>query len=502
MSREKTTKPKTTKTIWSPMVNPIHHPVFVDFQNKNHSIYFLLGGRGAGKSELMYLMIEALLRGDTGHSCKILVIRTTKDSAGKSIFSKVYDIITKNLKINLDDKKSFVKQSRERGELIVNYNGLRHTIILESFFASKDTAEKLKGYSQVSHIFVDELKENPTSEMFDQLLTTIKRGYIDPQTGIFVKPIAVCSSNVPEKNHWLRKDWYDLEPSQIDGFFKLIPKTGNIEGQDLTYEDIGVMHSFSTIYDNYLFKDNVIKYGGEKEWKQTLYLGYERYKTTDLYKYYTETLGLVASGRSGRIFTDWKKISYDEWQQITGDLFYGVDFGYANDETTVTAIKYIPRTEEENRDKLYIHNIIYEKKLLTSALASKIVNLIPSYKSVDIYTDQKPEAVAELKDYNINVKSAKKGNGSRVVQVNFLSQFEVFYTNESNYRQPDGQWKGLDNEIENYFWLETKSGGTEPSDGNDHILDGIRYAVFNRLHRNNQSIFDKFWFKKPNILTK
>jgi hypothetical protein len=99
--------------------------------------------------------------------------------------------------------------------------------------------------------------------------------------------------------------------------------------------------------EHQIFKDLTIKNAGEKRWKQTLYLNYTGFKETDPYTYYTETLGLVASGRSGRIFTDWKKIKFQEWEEISGDLFYGVDFGYADDETTLTAIKWVKKDEKK-----------------------------------------------------------------------------------------------------------------------------------------------------------
>lgn len=486
-------KSKQPSSNWNVLANPIHEASFKDWLERKNSIYFFTGGRGSGKSELMYTMQEALLRGANGYPSKILVIRMIKKKGEETLFNKMHEIVTKRV------GGIFEKEAMSRGEMRVVCPALGggkmvHTILVEGLRSDMSNAEKFKGLSGYTDIFIDELKEDRNPRMFRQLLTTIDRGFQDEATGIWVKPVLVACFNTPERNHWINKNWYDLEPSEVAGYDILKAKTGLIgdpEMGDLTFEDIGFHHNFSTIFDNQIFKDLTIKNAGEKRWKQTLYLNYTGFKETDPYTYYTETLGLVASGRSGRIFTDWKKIKFKEWEEISGDLFYGVDFGYAEDETTLTAIKWVKKDEskEELRDKLYIHTLVYERKLLNFQFARKITELVPNYNLVDIYSDQNPSAIDEIKGYGINIKRASKGAGSRSQQVSFLTQFEVYYTEESNWRI-NGEWRGIDNEIENYFWIKNSKEMTEPSNGNDHIIDGIRYACYNRIQ--NKSFISKF----------
>jgi hypothetical protein len=89
----------------------------------------------------------------------------------------------------------------------------------------------------------------------------------------------------------------------------------------LTWSDI-IHYTFATYQDNHAYLNNLYEQG-EKHAQRIIFFGYERFKTKDPYTYLTETLGLVATGKSGRIFNDWQKITKADWDLIDVTPIFG-----------------------------------------------------------------------------------------------------------------------------------------------------------------------------------
>jgi phage terminase large subunit len=497
-----------SNSIFAPEINPVFEEVFKAFiENKDYRAFHLFGGRGSSKSYVMRKMQEYLFRGYTGYNCRILLLRTTKESAKKSIFQGLIDVVTKDIG---QSYKDIEKADMNRGTMEIKSPNLRlghgelsHQVYVDSFSNDESTKEKLKGYSNITHVFIEELKELPTSEMYDQLLVTMARPFKDPLTGIFVQPQLICAYNTPPADHWLVNKYFDLVPSEYEGFSQLKPKSGVIEGQDgMTFEELGNFFCFSTIYDNLFFKQSIVNNLGERAWKALLFEQYERTKLYDPYSYYTETLGLVGNGRAGKIYKDWTEIPQTDYDSIQSDeeLFYGIDFGFSEDVSSVVEVKIKYKQEGETRDKLYLRPVIYERGLLASTLAIKIKTEIPDFGYSKFFADHRPEAIAELELAGMqNIEKATKGKDSRTPQVSFILNYEVYYV-EMEVQDNFGKTKKVvKSELDRYHWIENKKTSSfEPSDGNDHILDSIRYSIYSRLRPDNEALQWEQYFDKIN----
>jgi len=472
-----------------------------------YTLYLFCGGRESGKSTIIYTFLEMIFRNLHGsYYANILLLRNTKDSAKKTIFLNTVGKILSNLGVKIEDF-----ESRDLSRGIVKING--HLIRIDSFSFDYQNTEKLKGYEGVTHVIIEELAEVPTPDMFDQLYKTINRmvqvtGWqpvFSPYTGEITgyKPVKVerkgkiiCTFNTPPKNHWLIERFYDLQDVdglEASGYQKLVPKTGPIPGSNLKWEDLPIFYSFSTIYDNTAYIQKLQQDLGLQGYKIHLFDNHEKWKVIDPYKYYTETLGLVGTGRKGLVFNNWQEISLQEYEQITEPEFYGIDFGFSEDYTSVCGVKYVPKKDVFSKPKLYVRPIIFSRGLLTSTLAALIKSKIDNWLTAEFYSDHKPEAIAELEIEKINVRRAIKGQNSKVPSVLFLLNFDIYYVDqEIEITKPNGlleKRKLVSFELENYQWLVDKNGvpTNEISDGNDHFLDSVRYAVFTKLHPQNQS---------------
>jgi phage terminase large subunit len=126
---------------------------------------------------------------------------------------------------------------------------------------------------------------------------------------------------------------------------------------------------------------------------------------------------------------------------------------------------------------------LYKKGLTNGMIFQNIKNLIPNFQRYKFYCDNAPSTVADLRNWGLRAEIIDKKAGSRVEGVNFMLGYKFVYTEESTM---------IAQEITTYHWLPSGDGSNlsnEPSDGNDHCCDGIRYAVCGKwLFNQNASI--------------
>lgn len=172
-------------------------------------------------------------------------------------------------------------------------------------------------------------------------------------------------------------------------------------------------------------------------------------------------LGEVGS-LEGNIYEGWIPSSSD-WIRKNGKLVrYGLDFGFSNDETAMVAIY-------ELEDGLGLVEQVYQKGILGSEYGRilKSHNIDPS---VLIVADgARPEIIAEIKKAGYRCIAADKSAGSVKRGIDRVHQRKIYYCG-----------KNLEQEYLTYAWRVKKSTGEaldEPQDGNDHLMDALRYAI-------------------------
>lgn len=171
-------------------------------------------------------------------------------------------------------------------------------------------------------------------------------------------------------------------------------------------------------------------------------------------------LGQIGS-LEGNVYQGWGEASAEEIRK--GKLVrYGLDFGFSNDETAMVGVY------ELEDGKTGVVELLYKKGILGSQYREILMseNIDPS---VLIVADSaRPEIIAEIKNAGFRCIGADKNAGSVKRGIDRVSQRQIIYNGAD-----------LKREYLSYAWRKKRGGELidEPQDGNDHLLDALRYAV-------------------------
>lgn len=163
----------------------------------------------------------------------------------------------------------------------------------------------------------------------------------------------------------------------------------------------------------------------------------------------------------GNIYEGWRKATPEDYENAKL-IRYGLDFGFSNDETGMVAIY---QTED---GRIIIEQKLYQTGLLGSQYGDKLraINIDPN--TLIVADSARPEIIAEIKAQGFRIIGADKNAGSVLRGIDRVKQHQIIY---------DG--KDLEREYLSYQWRTRRSGETldEPQDGNDHLMDALRYAI-------------------------
>lgn len=151
-----------------------------------------------------------------------------------------------------------------------------------------------------------------------------------------------------------------------------------------------------------------------------------------------------------KIFTD----------QIQGDTFFGLDFGYTNP----CAMTKITHYEGAN----YVEEVLYKSGLTVPELIQQLKQIVPG--RTPIYADSaEPKSIEELYRAGFNVHASDKDVWAGIVKVKSYP----LYLSGSN----------LVKEVQGYKWKKDKEDNVleEPVKANDHLCDSMRYAIHTHL---------------------
>lgn len=171
-------------------------------------------------------------------------------------------------------------------------------------------------------------------------------------------------------------------------------------------------------------------------------------------------LGQIGS-LEGNIYSGWRKATEDDYKDAKL-IRYGLDFGFSNDETGMVAIY---QTED---DGLIIEQKLYQTGLLGSQYGDKLRAIDIDPNVLIVADSARPEIIAEIKAQGFRIIGADKNAGSVLRGIDRVKQHQIAY---------DG--KDLEREYLSYAWRTKRTGETldEPQDGNDHLMDALRYAI-------------------------
>lgn len=194
---------------------------------------------------------------------------------------------------------------------------------------------------------------------------------------------------------------------------------------------------------------------------------FEEMKVKSPRRYKIEGLGEWGIAEGG-IYENWHERLFDISEiskRAKVESAFGLDFGYTNDPTAMSAALVDPVNRE-----LYIFDELYEKALLNDEIASRITEKGYS-KEVIVADSAEPKSIADLRRHGLRkVIKADKGPDSIKHGIQYIQQYTIFVHPKCS---------NAINELSNYVWDKNKHDEpiNKPIDEYNHFLDALRYSM-------------------------
>ena len=394
--------PQIELNISPKIFNTTYFPHLQDY-SKRYEIYY--GGAGSGKSVFLTqkLLIKVMAR-----RRKVLVIRKFATTLKDSVFQLFIDTL---------------KQWNIYSYCKINLSTYTITLPNESIilFKGLDNEEKIKSIAGITDIWCEEATEL-TEDEFTQLDLRLRAK--EPDLQVF------CSFNPVSKANWVYKKWF-AEDAIINPNNTMILKT--------------------------TYKDNKFL---PKEYTDALE---EKARTNPTY-YRIYALGEFCS-LDKLVFNNWKVEEFNH-NDIKGQLVVGLDFGFSNDISALTA-----SIVDENTNTIYLFKTWGDTNKTNDDLASIITSL--GFAKSQIKADSaEPKSIEELKRKGITrISACSKGKDSILYGIQTLQQYQIIV---------HPSCEGIITEFENYSWQKDKKTGeylNQPIDSFNHYIDALRYSI-------------------------
>ena len=383
---------------------PIYLPYLYDY-SKRYNVYY--GGRASGKTK--FIMQKLLIKGLRERRTILLMRKQTtqlRDSVWKEMLQTISDF-------HLLDYFSI---NKTEFRITCNINGTEFKCL------GLDELEKIKGFADISDVFMDEV------------------------TGFNKEDVELIDGT-------LRSPKFKL-PLQMYFAFNPISKANFV----YTYFgfDTGIVpqNTFilkSTYLDNPFLGANVAE-------------RYEALKQRDYQRWQIEALGDFVS--LDRLVFQNVKVEEFNHADIKGQLICGLDYGFVNDISAFVA----SLLDEENK-KLYVFKIWGDTNKTNQELAN-IIKAMGFGKSVIIADCAEQKSIEEMRREGIiKIKPSVKGADSIIHGIQKLQQYEIIV-------HPDCE--GIITEFQNYAWQKDKQSGeyiNKPIDAFNHYIDALRYSL-------------------------
>lgn len=359
----------------------------------------------------------------------------------RQVLADVRDSLFRDFKDRIEDNPSLDINNFhiQDNSMRITYIPTGNTILAKGVAKDGSRTAKMKSLAGATHVLIEECDELGESD-FDQLdlsLRTIKAERVQ----------IVRIFNPPSKRHWIWRD-YNLVESGVENFYSAVPKTTS-----------DVLSIWST------YKNNLSNI------QQSTISKFESFKESNPDYYYNQVRGLISEGAKGRIFSGWKPISDEDYNNLDLPKVYALDFGYSEDPNALVEMKY------SNKHR-YLKELLYETGLDNLALAERLYAL--GLRKTDLIIADTGGGgdlrIAEIrrgwKEYphlKFNIIAAVKGPGSIKFGINKIKSSVTYMTESSK-----NGW----NEYQEYKWLldADKLPTDTPEDKNNHLMDAYRYA--------------------------
>lgn len=375
----------------------------------------LCGGRGSGKSE--FAARKILYRCLTEGNHRFLILRKVRKTLQESCIKVMRTLLAENDIVN-DYNKT------DRTIVFYNHKGQRNEILFDGL----DEREKIKSYKAATSGWLEELTEFTKDDFIE--INLILR---EPTP--FYKQLMMSFNPDEARAPWIKEMFFDNK----------YPET--------------YVHK-STV------RDNPVKEVREQYLKILEQLDDETYR--DIY-----LLGEWAFAK-GQIY-NWsvddlpgKEFKFDE-------IFYGGDFGYSVNPSTVIRIY-------KKGLHFWVQEIVYEPGLTNQALGRKMISEGITSRDSCYFDSAEPKSIQELCNMGLNIIPSMKGPDSVRAGIDYLRSVKITIVTGS---------ENIVKERSKYKWKVDKNGIplNEPVKIDDHAMDAIRYGIYTHLFGHEKAYF-------------
>lgn len=383
---------------------PIYYPYLLDYQYRYNVFY---GGRASGKTK--FIMQKLLIKG-LKEKRTILLMRKQTTQLRDSVWKEILQVI--------DDfhLSQFFTVNKTEFRITCLINGTEFKCL------GLDEPEKIKGFADISDVFLDEV------------------------TGFNQEDVELIDGT-------LRSPKFKL-PLQMYFSFNPISKANFVYkyfGFDTGITPPNTFILKSTYLDNPFLGENVAE-------------RYEALKKRDYRRWQIEALGDFVS-LDKLVFQNYKVEEFDH-TKINGVLLCGLDYGFVNDISAFVA----SLLDEENK-KIYVFKIWGDTNKTNDEL-SNIIKSMGFSKSLIIADCAEQKSIEEMKRAGIlRIKPSVKGADSIIHGIQKLQQYDIII---------HPSCEGIITEFENYSWQKDKQSGeyiNKPIDSFNHYIDALRYSL-------------------------
>lgn len=404
---------KEYKGIPATMVAPVFAPVLFDIKEKRHTEYVFPGGRGSTKSSFVSLAVGDILR--SNDQIHAVIMRQVGDTMRSSIYQQARWAIEA---LGLEDEFECTVSPLEI---------TRKSTGQKIYFRGADDPGKVKSikvpFGYIGVLWFEELDQFMGPEAVRKIEQSVIRG---GDTAYIFKTF-----NPPKSlNNWANK-------------YIKIPKETRLVTES-TYLDI------------------------PKKWLGKTFIEEAEFlKETNPDAYENEYLG-VANGSGGSVFDNItiREITDDE---ISGfdHVLNGIDWGWFPDLYAFARVHY-----DRARLRLYVWQEYTCNKRSNRQTADELIKMGITGNDLLTCDSAEKKSIGDYKSYGLLARAAEKGPGSREYSYKWLQSLREIIID--NVRCPVAAQEFMDYEYE-----RDKEGNiiTGYPDGNDHMIDAVRYAT-------------------------
>lgn len=288
--------------------------------------------------------------------------------------------------------------------------------------SSGDQSASLKSLSGVTLWVMDESEELNDEETFNKINLSV-RSKVRPNKVIMIL-------NPATKEHWIyRRFFQDAGVSPSD----------NTSKNKTTY-----------IHTTYL--DNL------KHLNESFLEEVERIRLNDPEKYKTTILGGWLDKAEGVVISNWKigQFNPDNLQTL-----FGQDYGFSIDPTTLAEVAI-----DKSKKIIYVKEHCYKKGMTTTDIYE--LNRAVAGNNLIVGDSAEPRLIEELTQRGNNIIPVTKGAGSISAGIAILQDYLIIVDQDSI---------NIVKEFNNYVY--SNKSAQLFIDKHNHIIDAIRYAVYN-----------------------